>query len=373
MKLTLSTNKLKEMVARSVKGAGNNKLLPITSLMAIELKNGTLTLITTDATNYLYIKEEHIVGEDFSVTVPVDLFSKLIAKMTCDNVVLDFNASVGVLSVKGNGNYKIDLPVDEDGQLIKYPNPLSTIRESNEAVEYVLNRSTVQVILETVKPALASTIEEPCYTGYYVGDKVVATDTYKIASMNIPIFDEAKLVSAELMDLLSVMLEEKITTTVYDNIVVFSTKDCVIYGAFMENIEDYAIDAISDLIESDFTSMCKVPKSSLLQLLDRLSLFVGPYDKNGINLTFTNNGLQVSSKASNGVELIEYVGSENFQSFTCDIDIEMLKQEVKAIQSDVLELYYGLDNGIKLVDGNITIIVALLENSDVSDDELPFE
>ena len=28
---------------------------------------------------------------------------------------------------------------------------------------------------------------------------------------------------------------------------------------------------------------------------------------------------------------------------------------------------------LKLVDGNITIIIALLENSDISDDELPFE
>ena len=371
MKVTLSTNKLKEMVARAVKGASNNKLLPITSLMAIELNNGVLTLITTDATNYLYIKEDHIVGEDFSVTVPVDLFSKLIAKMTSESVVLDFNSTVKILSVKGNGSYKIELPIDENGQLINYPNPLSNVKNLTESESYMINKSTIQVILDTIKPALSVTTEEPCYTGYYVGDKVVATDTYKIASMNIPVFDDAKLVSAELMELLSVMQAEKIAVSVYDNLVVFETDDCVIYGSFMENLDDFAIDAISDLIDSDFTSMCKIPKANLLQLLDRLSLFVGPYDKNAIKLTFTSEGLQISSKASNGVELIEYAGSNMFQVFTCDVDIEMLKQEVKAISADMLELYYGLDNAIKFVDGNIIIIVALLEDAEDLD-EVPF-
>ena len=124
MKLTLKTEKLKEMVSRAVKGAGNNKLIPITSLMAIELENGTLSIITTDATNYLYVKEEHVVGQDFWVTVPVDVFSKLVARMTCENITLDLNTELGVLSIKGNGNYKIELPLDEDGNLIKYPDPL---------------------------------------------------------------------------------------------------------------------------------------------------------------------------------------------------------------------------------------------------------
>ena len=104
-----------------------------------------------------------------------------------------------------------------------------------------------------------------------------------------------------------------------------------------------------------------------MQLLDRLSLFVGPYDKNAIQLTFTRDGLQVTSKAENGVEIINYVASDNFKDFTCQIDIQMLTQEVKAISNDVIEMYYGEDNAIKMTDGNITIIVALLE--DDTDDE----
>ena len=73
------------------------------------------------------------------------------------------------------------------------------------------------------------------------------------------------------------------------------------------------------------------------------------------------NSIQFT-KSPNGVEIIDYVSSDNFKPFTCAVDIQMLTQEIKAIDNDVIELYYGTDNAIKMTDGNITIIVALLED-----------
>ena len=359
MKLILKTEKLKEMVSRAVKGVGNNKLIPLTSLMAIEVKDNKLTLITTDATNYLYITEDKVVADDFYIVVDATTFYKLVSKMTCENITLE--VKTGVLNVKGNGNYKIELPLDENGGPIKYPDPVDRL-DLSSATQKTINRTTVQVILETIKPALAVTLENPCYTGYHIGDGVVATDTYKIASMDVNLLGANRLVSPEFMDLLAVMINEKITVMYTDTDIVCSTPDCTVYGKFMDGIEDYAIDAIMELVNTDIDSFCSVPKNALLQLLDRLSLFVGPYDKNAIHLTFTQNGLQVSSKATNGIEIIDYIASDNFKDFTCAIDIQMLTQEVKAISNDVIELYYGEDNAIKMTDGNITIIVALLED-----------
>jgi hypothetical protein len=164
------------------------------------------------------------------------------------------------------------------------------------------------------------------------------------------------------MDLLDVMTEEKIAFQISDDTVIFTTNDCQIYGKKLDGIEDYQIEAIEGLLGKEFNSMCKIPKSALLQLLDRLSLFVGTYDKNGVYLTFTKDGLMVSSKASSGTEIIQYQDSKNFQDFTCCIDIEMLRTQVKAQASDMIEMYYGLSNAIKMVDGNVTQIVALLED-----------
>ena len=359
MKFTISTEKLKDMVSRAVKGVGNNKLIPITSLIAIQVKNHELTLITTDATNYLYVVEGSVVADDFYAVVDANVFSKLIAKLTCDNVT--FEIKENYLNIKGNGNYKLELPVDENGEAIKYPDPVEKL-DMSDVVPKAVNRTTIQVILETIKPALAVTLENPCYTGYYMGQNVVATDTYKIASMNVSIFDSPKLVSPEFLDLLSVMRTEKIETYIMDNDIVCSTPDCIVCGKFMDGLDEFAIDAIMGLVDTEFNNFCSVPKNAFLQLLDRLSLFVGQYDKNAIHLTFTKDGLQISSKAANSIEVIDYVSSSNFVPFTCAVDIQMLTQEVKSIKTDVIELYYGEDNAIKMTDGNITIIVALLED-----------
>ncbi len=361
MKFTIGTELMKDVVARAIKGAGNNKLIPITSMMCIELKDGELTVITTDATNYLYIKEQHVAGDDFYVVVDANQFAKLVSKMTCESITMTVDEKLYTMRVKGNGNYTIELPLDEDGSPVRFPDALAKTVLPNP-IE--LNRSTVIAILETIKPALAVTMENPQYTAYYMGDKVVATDSYKIASLAIPMFDTPKLVSSEFLDLVAVMRAEKIKATFSDTDVRFETPDCTIAGKFVDGIDDFAIEPITNLIEQDFSSHCAVPKNDLLQMLDRLSLFVGTYDKNAVDLTFTNQGLQVSSKASSGVEILPYVNSENQIDFTCAIDIQMFVQEVKAITNDLIEIYYGDDSSIKLVDGNITIVIALTEDEE---------
>lgn len=361
MKFTIGTELMKDVVARAIKGAGNNKLIPITSMMCIQLKDGELTVITTDATNYLYIKEQHVAGDDFYVVVDANQFAKLVSKMTCESITMTVDEKLYTMKVKGNGNYTIELPLDEDGAPVRFPDALAKTVLPN-TIE--LNRSTVIAILETIKPALAVTMENPQYTAYYMGDKVVATDSYKIASLAIPMFDEPKLVSSEFLDLVAVMRAEKITAMFSATDVMFETPDCMIVGKFVDGIDDFAIEPITNLIEQEFDSHCSVPKSDLLQMLDRLSLFVGTYDKNAVDLTFTNQGLQISSKASSGIEILSYVNSENQRDFTCSVDILMLVQEVKAISNDLIEIYYGDESSIKLIDGNITIVIALMEDEE---------
>ena len=365
MKFTIGTELMKDVVARAIKGAGNNKLIPITSMMCIRLQNGDLTVITTDATNYLYIKEQHVAGDDFYVVVDANQFAKLVGKMTSDNITMAVDSNF-TLTVKGNGTYKIELPLDEDGNLVKFPD---AIGKNDSETGITLNRSTIQVILDTIKPALAVTMENPQYTAYYMGDKVVATDSYKIASLDVPIFDEPRLVSSEFIDLVSVMRSEKITAHIGKTDIMFDTPDCTIVGKFVDGLNDFAIEPISNLIDQEFESFCAVPKNELLQTLDRLSLFVGTYDKNAVDLTFTKEGLQISSKASSGIEIVSYISSDGHRDYTCAVDILMLMQEVKAIQNDKIEMFYGDDASIKLVDGNITIVIALMDDDSAYEEE----
>ena len=363
MKLTMNTSVLQGLVSRAMKGASCDRLIPLTGLMAIELKDHTLTLTTTDATNYLYVKEHKVDGDDFYVVVQADIFSKLISRLTCERVSMELKEHS--LTVTGNGKYLIELPLDEEGELIKYPNPVSNFVKGQATN---INLSTIKLILSTAKPSLAPNADAAlCYMGYFVGNKIIATDTCQICGIDIDMFDSPALISSEMMTLLDVMTNEKIKAYRDADTMMFETDDCIVYGNTMDCLEDFQIDAINELLGEEFDSACRLPKNALLQLLDRLSLFVSNIDENGIYLTFTRDGLMITSKQSNSSEVISYVESNNFKDFTCCVDIEMLRSLIKANTCDSIEMQYGEDNAIKLSDGNVTQILALLEDTRMSE------
>ena len=350
------------MVSRAVKGCSNDKGLPITGFMSIELLEHRLTLATTNASDYLFISEDKVEGEDFSVVVEAETFAKLVSKTTTENITLELKGEE--LNVVGNGNYRIELPLDAEGQLVKFPRPLDDIDIKKVEHKYQVQLSTIRTILTVNKPALAPLSDAqitPLYTAYYVGDSVVSTDSYKICGTDVKLFDEPALINAPMMDLLDVMSEENITVYIDGNTIVFVTDDCIVYGKTQEGIEKYQIDAISGLLKLDFPSECSVSKSEILQALDRLNLFVGPYDKNGISLTFTKEGIVLSSLKSSGTELVPYKTSSNFKEFSACINIEMLQTQIKSHVLDEIQIGYGLESALKIVDGNITQIIAYIE------------
>lgn len=360
MKLQVKTEVLKEMVTRAVKGASCNKLIPLTSMMAIELKDNKLTIHTTDMSNHLYIEQNNVTGDDFYVTVQVEQFSKLIGRLTCENVILELKDNS--LEIIGNGTYNIELPLDENGQLIKFPNPIGDVVA--DAKKTTIELSTIKAILNTAKASIATTLEVPCYTGYYMGDKILTTDTYKICSMGINVFEQPVLISPEMMELLDVMIAEHIDVVIDNETIKFITADCIVYGYKMEGLEEYAVDALNGLLSTEFDNVCKVSKAELLATLDRIALFVGTYDNKAIRLNFTTNGIDISSKQTSGIETVGYVESENFKPFTGLIDIEMFTAQIKAYTGDAVELHYGNEQFISLVNGNITQIIAMLEENE---------
>lgn len=360
MNLKIKTEVLQEMVSKVSKCASNNKLIPITSLMSIKVKDNTLTLTTTDATNYFYVSAKDKVDcEDFEVSVISDVFTKLIQKTTSQDIVISVEG--GILEVKGNGNYKLELPLD-DGNPIKFPSKLPDDGFKN--VHEVVKRSSIEKILNYNKPALAIDVSIPACCSYYCGDKVVTTDRFKVCSSDIKLLSNDLLITPPVMELLGVMSEEDISVWYGDDFTVFWTATDVLYSPKTDGIETFPIDALKGLIESDFPSKCKVSKDAVLEMLDRLSLFVSSYDKKAITLSFTNEGILFSSKKSNGTELVPFIESEKFAPYTCDIDIEFLRSQIVVQEGENINLSYGSDIAIKMETGNITQIVALIENEE---------
>ena len=355
MKLTIKTQKLQSMVSRAAKGASENKLLPITSMIAIQHKEDVLTLITTDTANILKVIADKIEGEEFYAVVPVDVFSKLVAKTTSENITLTLHEDS--LEFKGNGTYKIALPMDEEGA-VTFPDFEFDKPESGA----IINLTTIKSVLNINKAAVAKNVDTPCLCGYYVGERVITTDENVICINDINIFDDTVLISPEMMELLALNTQEKINYYRNGDYMLFETSDVVIYGPTHDGIELFPAEDIVAYLDATFPSKCKLPKMSLQNVIDRLSLFIEPYDKNGAYFTFTKQGLKISSKQSSSVETLTYGQSTDFAPFLCCVDIPMLKAQIDAVPGDDVELWYGHDSAIKITAGKVTQVISLLED-----------
>ena len=128
-----------------------------------------------------------------------------------------------------------------------------------------------------------------------------------------------------------------------------------------DGIENYQVQALNSAINTDFPSKCSVKKNDLLQALDRLSIFVGQYDNNVVNISFTEAGLVLSNKKDACVETIEYIKNEGTE-FSCRIKVELFISQIKAIALDEITILYGSTNFIMLNNGDIVHIVSLYED-----------
>ena len=361
MELKIKTKALQEMVGKAITCASNNKLIPLTSLMNVKVRNNTLTLTTTNASCYFYVSyNEKVDCEDFEVSILADIFTKLIQKTTSEFTTLSIDG--GVLNVTGNGNYKIELPLDENGGVIKFPNKLPAMEPP---VDGGIKLSTVNFILKYNKPSLAVSMELPSITCYYCGDKIVTSDRFKICTSDIKVFDNPQLITPQVMELLGVMSEETINYHMSETEMIFWDSNETVYTPITEGIDTFPLQAILGFVNGEFKSKCKVSRTAVSDVLDRLSLFVSPYDKKGIYLTFTKDGIMFSSKKSSGKELIPYVSNENFEDYTCCIDVEMLKTQVNTQEGEYLDISFGSPMAIRLVHENVTQVVALMQDEGV--------
>jgi hypothetical protein len=363
MKLKIKSAILKEVITKVTKASTNNKMVPLTGLLSLSVKNGIINAVASDAVNYFEVSAECSSTEDFAVVVKSELFSKIVSKTTSEYITLELLNNA--LNFTGNGVYKIDLPLDEEGQPIKYPVywTIGDIVESG-----TISLATIKSIILANKPALALSAEAPYLMNYYCGDNIISADSYNICINKTKIFETPMLLSPMIFDLLSLFSTETIDYSFDGTKIAFKTGSMKLYAKIQKGIEDYPVEAIMGYMDEDLPSNCAVSKSLLLDVIDRLSLFISDFDVNGVYLNFTNEGLKVTSKNNSGSELITYKESNNFTPFVCLVSVEALKKQVNARSGDILYIQYGLNNALKFVDNNILHVVALLEDDATEDD-----
>lgn len=354
---TFTTEQLKKLVAYAIQGAGNNKMAELSQYMGITVTNGKLYLNTTDGENYLSVSDTCL-ADDMDVTVSAELFAKLIGKINSDTVDLDVEDDT--LVVNGNGKYTLGLIADKDGNPLSFPDNFPEMSESLGEI----NASDLVLINSAIKASLSS-VNGNIYSSYYFGDVVASTDRAMMSILSKKMFDKPYLLSRQFVDLMCIGNTDVAISQFEDMIIAEEqvTEDCLISVCtkVRTDVEEFKIENIFKFAELEATSFCRVKKADLLSLLDRLSLFVSKYDEGVITLHFTKKYLEVSSLKSDGIERVDYAESKKATDKTIKINIERLSTQLKAYSSDTVDLYYGSDMCIKLVDGDVTQVIALVK------------
>ena len=117
------------------------------------------------------------------------------------------------------------------------------------------------------------------------------------------------------------------------------------------------------LLKNDSPVLLTTAEQDLLNVLDRMALFVTDYDKNGVFLKFTSDGFEIRSQKSNAVELLAIKSETPIFEFSCLADIEMLKSQVGAVIGDIVNIYYGQPTSLKIKEGNTTMVLSLMQNN----------
>ena len=354
---TFNTERLKQLVSYAIKGAGFNKLLELSGYIGISVVDGTLSLNTTDGTNYLCVSD-CCLADNMDVVVDADLFAKLIGKINTDTV--DLEIVDNTLVIKGNGKYTLELVPNENGDHLHFPNKFpSTTNEIG-----TLSASDLIAINTSIKASL-SDVAGSVYSNYYFGDVIASTDRCMMSIFKRKAFDTPYIFNRVFVDLLvmsgaDVKLSKNDTTLVAESNISEKCK-ITVCTKIQDNVSEFNIEGVNKFSALEVNSFCRIRKAELLDLLDRLALFVSKFDDGAIQLDFTTDGVEISSLASSGVEKVEFVESKDTIPLTIKINIDRLRNELKAYNSDMVDLYYGSDVCIKLVDGDMMQIIALIK------------
>lgn len=357
MEIKLKTSVLQDLVNKSVKGMGTNKMLPITEMIGININGPKISLLSTDGSNKVEVMGT-IEGNTESIQAAVagKTFANLIQKTTTENVTLIFEDNK--LTVKGNGTYTFPLSIDEDDDLVK----MSSIDVEGLDTKEVLSKDLKQSY-DINKESVALTMETPAYTGfYYDKDGAITTNSLKVSYIKNSLFNNPVLLFKSFAALFELFEEETVKIAENNSAVFVITPSLVIKGQKKTEVLEFPVDQIKTLLDTSISHQARVNKQSLLNLLERVALFITPYDKNNIRIDFTKDGMRVWTIDGNSNELLPYIDSTDQVEQTIKVDITSFKALISSNPDEELLIHYGHPDIIKMSFGLTVQALALSAN-----------
>ena len=335
---------------RKVSKCGTNKNIGITEYYYLEGGKGKLSITATDGVNYIEasVKED---CESIDVIVQAETFSKIVDKTTKEIIELSVNEDH--LELKGNGTYKVPIFVGED-----YPTPDYSKFEDTEGFNVGID--DLKSIITVNKAAVSNSPTGGALNGYLITpNSTVTTDGRRICFNDRVKSEEPILLSKEIVNLMSTITDLDVTIKYSKGQILVESENSKIVGTELEGKETYP--DTSAIVEqmNNVTNVCKINKSVVVKALERLAIFISPFDKSELVMIAEDDFIQFET-FEDSFEIVNLANKLD-DSIEVVINSTNLKELLNGLPNEDVKLGFVSDIFITLEQPHIKVVLATCE------------
>lgn len=368
--MILNTQELRNVTDKILMAVDTSEISTITETLQLEMVDETLTIAVTNKEYYATVKIYVGYREDFYATVNANLFLKLIAQTTSEEIELTTNDKY--LLIKGNGSYKLPLIYDDDELLT-----LDKIEIYNPTCDMEISSSILQSILKYNSKELSKgIISKPVQKYYYMDEQGCLTFTTGACVNKFTLPKPVKLLlNAKLVKLFKLFTEDNVKFTLgYDSLsnniiqtkvrfedskisitAILSCDDTMLNSVPVNNIRGRA-DAI-------YPYSITVDKNLLMQAINRLTLFNKNIKVSGSNVAtfiFNSSNVEIRDSREENLEIINYLNSDKAledNPYEAKLDLNDIKLTLSICDESTLTIKFGTGGAFVIARTNILNVI----------------
>ena len=368
--MIIKSQKFQEICSTILAATDSAEISTLTETLELKVENKVLYLNVTNGEYYASVKFDLESDEQFHAAVNANLFLKLIAAVTTEDIELQ--AMSNYVLVKANGTYKIPMIFEGDKLLslpkIEVKNPTVSMKVSGSVLESILNYNS--------KELLRGTISRPVQKMFYVDETGCITFTTGACVNNFSLEKPVKvLFNNRLVKLFKLFKNDMVDFTLgYDSIseelvqtkVEFKTSKITltaVTGCNDELLNSVPVSAIRGRATTTYANNVVLNKEELLASINRLLLFSAGYGsvknlKPYSLFECKDDTMIIYDSNKENKEVIKFKNDTKVDSeYSMTLDLSDLKLILDTITDEYVTLSFGNHQAVVLKRTNISNVV----------------
>ena len=370
--MILRTDSLKDVCSKILSAVDGSELSMVTDTLELKSFSDGLHLRVTNKEYFVDVKLAVEGIGDFHAAVNANLFLKLISQITTETIELAIDSNI--LVVKGNGTYKLPLAFEGD-KILELP----TIVINNVTLETTIaGDSLVSILQHNSKELLKGNIAKPVQKMYYVDEKGCITFTTGACVNSFSVDKPFQiLLNSKVVKLFKLFKSGDVAFSLgYDALsddtiqtkVSFSNGEIVLTAILSCDdtlLKQVPVNAIRGRADNQYPHSVTVSKDSLIQTLNRLSLFNAGFGTKEIvkaysKFEFKSDAVVVWDVRKENNETVMYNNSAyslDGDGYTVSLDVNDLKLTLESCSEQYVTLNFGDRKAVVVVRGNIKTVI----------------